>query len=266
MTAIPGPPAPPAPHLRLVAPSPAPAVRATGASRLAVAIHDVEPATYERCALMREWLADHGVDRVTLLVIPAPDLHPFQDRRPELAAWLRDRAAEGDAIAQHGLQHRQARRGAPVRQALARWQGRDAAEFVGLDAGETRRAVESGRRLLKLAGIEPRGFVAPGYAYTPSLREALSGRFEWWADLLRLHRAARSATVAPALTLGTATPLKRALSPLLIRAMSAAGGPLLRLDLHPADLDHSRHMLALDAVLQRAGRRTAVTYDDLVAA
>lgn len=252
-------------HLRLV-PPPVPPAQRTDRRRIAVAIHDVEPATYERCALMREWLADHGVDRVTLLVIPAPDLHPFQDRRPELATWLRGRAAAGDAIAQHGLQHRQARRGAPVRQALAHWQARDAAEFVGLDAQETRRAVESGRRLLKLAGVEPRGFVAPGYAYTPSLRAALSERFEWWADLLRLHRGPRAATLSPALTLGTTTPLKRAVSPLLIRAMSLAGGSLLRLDLHPADLDHSRHMLALDAVLTRAGRRTAVTYDDLCAA
>lgn len=253
------------PHLRLVPPPAAPAVRPDG-PRLAVAIHDVEPSTFERCARMREWLDDHGVDRVTLLVIPASDLHPFQDRRPELADWLRERTARGDAVAQHGLQHRQGRRGAPLRQALARWQGHDAAEFVGLDEGETRRAVESGRRLLKLAGVEPRGFVAPGYAYTPSLRAALDGRYEWWADLLRLHRGGRGATLAPALTLGTATPLKRALSPLLIRGMSVAGGPLLRLDLHPADLDHPRHMLALDAVLTRAGRRTAVTYDDLVAA
>lgn len=254
------------PRPRLVTTPATPVARPTAAGRLAVAIHDVEPATYERCALMRDWLEDHGVDRVTLLVIPAPDLHPFQDRRPELATWLRDRAARGDAVAQHGLQHRQARRGAPVRQAFARWQARDAAEFVGLDAQETRRAVESGRRLLKLAGVEPRGFVAPGYAYTPSLREALAGRFDWWADLLRLHRGGRAATLSPALTLGTTTPLKRALSPLLIRTMSVTGGSLLRLDLHPADLDHSRHMLALDAVLQRARRRTAVTYDDLVAA
>jgi hypothetical protein len=51
--------------------------------RIAVAIHDVEPATFERCALIRDWLADHGIDRATLLVIPAPDLHPFFQRRPD---------------------------------------------------------------------------------------------------------------------------------------------------------------------------------------
>ena len=47
-----------------------------GARTIAVALHGIEPATWERCALIRDWLDDHGVDRVTLLVIPARDLHP----------------------------------------------------------------------------------------------------------------------------------------------------------------------------------------------
>ena len=40
-------------------------------------------------------------------------------------------------------------------------------------------------------------------------------------------------------------------------------GPVLRLDLHPADLDRTRHMLALEWVLRRAHGRLAVTYDEL---
>ncbi len=47
---------------------------------IAVAIHDIEPATFERVALVRDWLDDHGIDRATLLVVPAPDLHPLGDR------------------------------------------------------------------------------------------------------------------------------------------------------------------------------------------
>ena len=115
---------------------------------VAVAIHDVAPATFGRTALIRDWLDDHGIDRVTLLVVPAPDLHPFSTSSPELAEWLLDRVRRGDAIAQHGLTCRDT-------------------EFAGLGETEARRAVDSGRRLLKLAGVEPHGFVAPGYDYTP---------------------------------------------------------------------------------------------------
>src|SRR4051794_34831808 len=153
---------------------------------LAVALHDVEPATFERCALIRDWLNDLGVDRVTLLVIPAPDLHPFHDRRPDLAQWLDACARGGDAVAQHGFHHPRRPRGR--------------GEFAGLDGDETRRSVLAGRRVLKLAGIQPRGFVAPGYAYTNALRETLATTFDWWAGFGRLHRSAGGATTtAPAL-------------------------------------------------------------------
>lgn len=234
------------------------------ATRIAVALHDVEPATFERCALIRDWLDDHGIERVTLLVIPAPDLHPFHDRRPELATWLDERARLGDAIAQHGFQHRQARRGGPARQLLARAQGGTAAEFVGLDAAETRRAVDAGRRVLRLAGIRPRGFVAPAYAYTRELRATLPASFEWWASLVALHRPGCT-TRAPALCLGTSTRFKRRVSPVILRLGEMTGGPLLRLDLHPADLDHPRHIGAVEGVLRRARARQAVTYDELAA-
>jgi predicted deacetylase len=204
---------------------------------LAVAIHDVEPATYVRTALIRDWLDDHGIDRVTLLVVPAPELHPFSTSSPELAGWLLERVGRGDAIAQHGLTCRET-------------------EFAGLGEEEARRAVDAGRRLLKLAGVEPRGFVAPGYAYTPALRATLRDRYAWWADLLRLHRTVGREPIAPAVRL----------SPLALRATALLGGPLLRIDLRPTDLDNTRRMLALERVLRRARRRTAVTYDELAAA
>ena len=158
------------------------------AARIAVALHDVEPATFERCALIRDWLDDHGIERVTLLVIPAPDLHPFHDRRPgDGASGWPSCTARGDAIAQHGFQHR-ASAAAPRR-------SNPAAEFLGLDGDETRRAVEAGRRVLRLAGVRPRGFVAPAYAYTDALRETLAASFDWWAGSvahLRARRARRS--------------------------------------------------------------------------
>ena len=238
-------------------------------STILVALHDVEPATFERCALIRDWLADHGVERVTLLVIPARDLHPLHDRRPEIADWLHECQHRGDAIAQHGFQHLQMRRAPWPRQAVTRIAHANEAEFVGLDGEETHRAVEAGWRVLKLAGVEPRGFVAPAYAYTQSLREALTSRFDWWAELLRVRRGlpARSTAqplLSPPIKLAAGGAISRLLSPGLLRIGGLAAGSTLRIDVHPGDLDHTHHMLALERVLQASRRRTAVTYDDLV--
>jgi predicted deacetylase len=240
---------------------------------IAVALHDIEPATFERCALIRDWLSDHGVDRVTLLVIPARDLHPLGERSPEMTSWLAERRDAGDSIAQHGFQHERTRRQALSPQALLRSPTRRAGEFVGLDIDETQRAVNAGWRVLKLAGIEPDGFVAPAYAYTPALRSVLPRHFRWWAGLLGVHRRAhapeqeRARLLSPAWGMGTDSWLERAFSPALLRAGGLLCGSTLRLDLHPADLQHPRHMIALDRVLARAAsRRKAITYDELATA
>jgi hypothetical protein len=226
-------------------------------AKIAVALHDVEPSTYERVALMRDWLDDHGIDKVTLLVIPASDLHPFHDRRPDLAEWLCERVDLGDAVAQHGFQHRQTHNASMMRRLATRNRRSDGAEFVGLDVGETRRAVLAGRRVLRLAGIQPRGFVAPAYVYTGALQEALPTSFDWWAGLNRVWSdGGRRCSYSPAVRLS---------SPLAIRTRSLFSGPLLRLDLHPRDLDHPRQIGAVERVLRGARHRSAVTYDELAA-
>lgn len=248
----------------------------TARRTIAVALHDVEPATFERCALIRDWLDDHGIDRATMLVIPARDLHPLAERSPEMVRWLIEREQRGDAIAQHGFQHLRshgARRGEGAYQALRTLGADTQSEFVGLDEQETRRAVDAGRRVLKLAGLEPTGFVAPGYAYTPALRRTLGERFQWWTELLGLHRARaarerRSAAdhelLGPPIALSSEGRVRRGLSPALLRAGAVLARGTLRLDLHPADLDDTRHMLALEWVLRRcAGTREAVTYEQL---
>jgi predicted deacetylase len=223
---------------------------------IAVALHDIEPATFERCALIRDWLADHGIERITLLVIPARDLHPLHQRRPDMAAWLQECAQRGDVIAQHGFQHTRARSCAQPRQAMRRLRRAGDAEFIGLDDDETRRAVDAGRRVLKLAGIDARGFIAPSYAYTPALRATLAERFDWWAGLLRMNRRGAHARLAPPVSL---------VSPTLVRAGSLLAGRTLRIDVHPADLASARHMLALESVLRRASDRAPITYDEIVA-
>ena len=79
------------------------ALREAAPLEIAVTLHAIEPATFERCALIRDWLTDHGIARVTLLVVPATDLHPLADRSSELVDWLLERRDAGDAIAQCGF-------------------------------------------------------------------------------------------------------------------------------------------------------------------
>ena len=228
---------------------------------LAVALHDVEPATFERCVEIRAWLRARGVTRLTLLVVPAPALRAFHELRPELADWLRARVSAGDAVAQHGLRHRRTHRRLGLPDPRARVLGGPAAEFAGLGTDAVAHALDAGRARMLEAGLPARGFVAPAYYYTPALRSALAHRFDWWAGLWRVHGPELR---APALCLGTSTALKRATSPALTRLGLGLAGPLLRLDVHPADFDLAGHVATIEHVLERGRGRRPVTYDELV--
>ena len=231
---------------------------------LAVAVHDVEPRSFARIREIRSWLEDRGIERVTLLVIPASELHPIGPRAPGLIDWLHHRTVCGDAIAQHGLLHRATFSAPWPRSVLAGFQGGRAAEFPGLDREATRHRVEMGLRLLRDAELDPVGFVAPGYAYTRALREVLSGpSYAWFADLSGVDTRWHGRIRARALCLGNSTPVKRAVSPSVIRAGARGRGELMRLDVHPADFDLPRHVAAIERVLQRAEGRRAITYDEL---
>jgi predicted deacetylase len=232
----------------------------------AVAIHDVQPRSFNRCLEIRDWLSQHGVDRVTLLVIPAPGRHSFARRSPALHDWLHHQVMEGDVVAQHGLLHdRGTRRCGLAREALARFQGGKAAEFVGLAADATRERVKAGRVILLDAGFDPRGFVAPGYAYTHVLREHLAREFDWYADLMRVFPRGTQPQPAPAYCLGTTGLVRRPLSPLAARAFAALARTTIRIDVHPEDFDHRSHRRALAGVLERTEELPAVVYDELVA-
>jgi hypothetical protein len=107
----------------------------------------------------------------------------------------------------------------------------------------------------------------------PALREVVRARFRWWAELLHLRRApledraggSDAGLLFPPIAFGSAGPLRRALAPALVRAWALVAGPVLRVDLHPADLDHPRRMRALEWVLRHARGRLAITYDELAA-
>lgn len=233
--------------------------------RLAVALHDVEPRSFARCTEIRRWLLERGIARVTLLVIPAADLHPIGARAPALAAWLRNRVACGDTVAQHGLAHSASTTAQWPRSVLAGWQGGDAAEFPGLCAEDTARRVQTGRRLLREIELDPRGFVAPGYAYTRALRAELGASFEWFADLRSVHLGERRRLVSPALCLGASTAFKRRVSPAYVRfAARRHSHDVMRVDIHPADFDLRTHVATLQSVLARAHSCEAVTYDQLL--
>jgi len=212
-----------------------------GERRLVVSFHDLAPHTQRPCQELLMLLAELGVPRASLLVVPRWQGLETILERPFFLRWLRSLAEAGHEICLGELP------GA----------GREAEERIGEDM-----------EILAAAGFPPRGFVAPAWLLSPAAREVLRRRdFEYTVTLRHLDLLREDLRVtAPTVAFSTRGFLRRSLSPLVGRARFAASRrqPILRVSVHPQDLYERGVRRALVSVLRRAlADREPVTYGEL---
>ncbi|HKA94212.1 MAG TPA: polysaccharide deacetylase family protein [Acidimicrobiia bacterium] len=238
---------------------------------LVVSVHDVAPST--ACAA-RTWVDE--LDRrhvpATLLVVPGPWEGPPLRLDQGLVAWLHDRRARGDEIAQHGWTHRPVA-GAPAwRRAVASVAARGCAEFWSLDTREAKRRIELGRDVLDRAGFEPVGFTPPGWLASAPTLEVLAHlgyRYTTTRNAVFDLRAGTTHRV-PALSQrpgGAAEAIGRTVVDGWARRLVRRGASV-RLALHPLDLDNpalvASNLAVIDQFLEAGAK--ARTYQHFVTA
>lgn len=243
---------------------------------LVVSIHDVAPAT---AAETRSWLADLdglGV-RATMLVVPGPWRSPALTDAPEFGAELRRADDAGHELALHGWSHTAQPGGARSRRLSGQIAARGAGEFWTLDAAEARARINQGLDALRGAGIEPEGFVPPGYLASPGTRQALAAcGLRYWTSHFGVHDlrgGVRHTVVAlshrPAMGVDGRPLGERGGDYLIERSpqwFTRRGRPL-RLALHPDDLHRpglrDTTLRAIERALRFGAR--AMTYRELLA-
>lgn len=209
---------------------------------LCVSLHDVAPATLPACRDALGFLDALHIGPVSLLVVP--DYHGLgrADRDERFCDFLRARARRGDEIVLHGYFHR-----GPD----AEWRGlRDwierrvytdrHGEFARLAEAVARVRLLRGLAVLRAAGSQPSGFVAPAWLMSPGTRDALQNLpLCYYATRDYLHLLADEGHIhAPSLVVSTRSLWRRMLSVprnhvVLGRHLDA---PVLRASLHPQDL------------------------------
>jgi len=250
-----------------------------------VSIHDLSPLTRERVAVMLRDLAEVGVGRTSLLVIPNHHHKAPLVEDPAFCEWLGEMTAPGHEVVLHGYYHRRDKaeaagrvlgetRRPPAASALG-LRGRLTTEFYTAGEGEfyDLSEEEAGLRLEKglhdfaRFGFYPRGFIAPawllgvaaeravkkaGFAYTTRLqnfKDLKTGRVDASQSLVWSVRAAwrRMASLWWNATL----------------SRRAHAVPLLRFGLHPPDWDHPaiREQI-LGLIRETLAWREAITYEE----
>jgi predicted deacetylase len=208
---------------------------------LVVSFHGLAPHTQRPCQELLMLLAELGVPRASLLVVPSwHGVGSILDR-PFFLRWLRSLAEEGHEVCLAGEE----------------------------ELAEDR--VTEGEKILGEAGLPARGLITPVRRLSPAAREALRGHgFEYTITPRHLHLLREDVRLeAPTVAFSTRSFLRRALSPLVGRARFAASRrqPILRVSAHPEDLYEHRVRLALVSVLQRAlADREPVTCGELARA
>ncbi len=240
---------------------------------LVVSIHDVAPATRSRVEPMLAQLARVGVPRCSLLVVPDYHRAGRSLGEPDFTAWLRELSAQGHEIVIHGFYHERARRaGESARQkVVTRVYTADEGEFYDLDYEKASRLLREAKNEFAAHGFQPTGFIAPAWLLgAEAERAAIDAGFRYTTTLRGVRDLASGEEfLSQALVYSVRSDWRCAVSLFWNRTLfrRLTRNPLLRLGLHPPDLDHPGIWRQINALLAKAlSDRQPTTYQNWLAA
>ncbi|HEX4961322.1 MAG TPA: DUF2334 domain-containing protein [Thermoanaerobaculia bacterium] len=234
-----------------LSPPPSASAPPEGGRWLVVSFHDLAPHSQRPCQELIDQLAELGIARSSLLVVPR--WHDMESvlERPFFRRWLLSLADAGHEICLHGLTHR-----AP------------GGEFHGIGRERAEAKVREGAALLCGLGCPARGFVPPRWRLSPAAREVLRQRgFDYSVtrhhlDLLQADRR----IPAPVVAFDARNAWRRLVSPLFGRLRFAASrqAAILRVAVHPGDIYEPAVRRTLVALLRESlADRVPATYGEL---
>jgi predicted deacetylase len=238
---------------------------------LVVSLHDVSPRTRAVCAEILEQLAALGVPRCSLLVIPDHHHRGHFLADAECSDWLRGQAAAGQELVIHGYYHQRARRAdeSASTKLTTRFYTADEGEFYDLSETEARALVEKAQGDFDRLGVKPDGFIAPAWLLSAEAENALRGLGFTYTTRLGtvVDFAAGHAVASQSLVWSVRSAWRRQVSlawnAFLFQRL--ARNPLLRISIHPVDLQHPQIWQQVRELVTRAlAEREPLTYHEWV--
>ncbi len=220
-----------------------------------LSLHDVAPPFERQLGELWSMCCARGV-RPALFVVPNwHGEHPLE-RNPRFVDWLFARVDQGARVFLHGERHDEA---GQERRRRDEWRalGRTAreGEFLTLDHAEAAARIGRGLEVMARCGLSPVGFVPPAWLASPSARDAArDAGLSLFEDERRIFwlREGRAA-VAPAVRWSARSRWRADVSALVAEArwVTQRHAPLVRLALHPTDLDDALVRRSLERALDR---------------
>jgi predicted deacetylase len=234
---------------------------------LVVSLHDVSPHTRAECALILRALAERGVPRCSLLVIPDHHHSGHMLKDAAFAEWLREQAAVGHEVVVHGYYHQRARREKEtVREKFTtRLYTADEGEFYDLDRPAAAPLVARAREEFRQLGVSTTGFIAPAWLLSDEAQSALRELgCEYTTRLgsvidLQTGRTFLSQSLVWSVRSSWRRWMSLRWNSFLYRRLAA--NPLLRIAIHPVDRQHPGIWQQIGELVSRAlADREPLTY------
>ena len=239
---------------------------------LIVSIHDVAPPTRAASEKILREIVHRGITVCSLLVVPDYHHTGVSVADESFVHWLRELEGDGHEIVIHGYFHQRPRRNGETLRARLITQSytSDEGEFYDLDYQDAFDRILRARDEFRRAGLMPHGFIAPAWLLGKEGEQAAVDAEMEYTTRLTTVRDLRNGEDYPSRSLvySVRNAWRRCASLLwngaLARALSHA--PLLRLGLHPPDIEHPRVWAQISRLAESLGKkRTATTYRDWIA-
>lgn len=210
-----------------------------------------------------------GVGACSLLVVP--DYHRLGRSlgEPDFVAWLHDLVAQGHEIVLHGFYHQRTRQPgeSPRQKLITRVYTADEGEFYDLDYEAASARLREAQNEFAAHGFHPTGFIAPAWLLgADARRAAIDAGFRYTTTLRGLRDFATGEEfLSQSLVYSVRSDWRCAVSLFWNRTLfrRLMRNPLLRLGLHPPEIDHPGIWRQAEALTTRALRdRQTMTYQN----
>jgi predicted deacetylase len=236
---------------------------------LVVSIHDVAPSTRAKVGEILAELARHRIHACSLLVVPDYHRQGRSLADSGFRSWLHELAANGHEIVIHGFFHQRARRNDEKTRAkiVTRIYTADEGEFFDLGYNEALRLIQEARDDFETHDFHPTGFIAPAWLLGAEAERAVIDAGMNYTTTLRTVRDFGGSRIIPSQSLvysvrsGWRRVCSLAWNRSLFRRLTT--NPLLRLGIHPPDLEHRSIWVQITRIIDEALRnRHPMTYQD----
>jgi len=241
------------------------------ARTVVISIHDVSPITREATERILERLSAFGAGPSSLLIVPDHHRRGHFLDDAAFCNWLLSRAAAGDEPVLHGYFHRRERRPDESLRAkvTTRFYTADEGEFYDISGADALRLAGQGREELRRLGLTPCGFIAPAWLLSQAGETALqklgflyTTRLSSVVDL-PCGRVHASQSLVWSVRSFWRRVVSRRWNASLFKRLKAA--PLLRIGIHPVDIEHPAIWRQIEDLTQRAlADRVPLTYQQWI--